>query len=392
MRVTRLADLAPLVALLAALLAGPASAHAVEDKLCPKCDTTGRLSNELKPKDAELEGDVLRCSWRITRDPVGRGLPFIPCERCLAPSKAEAVRQEFEPLAAEIDAWMESCRQIDDTLRPRKPFIHIETVHFHLVFGLPDVKLDKRRTLRQHEAAHLYAERLEALYTWFQTLLAYDDALARVKKHQVMICDDLRTLVQAAQIYAHINTDRSGRAVGDPSVFVTWRDKSVFKKTDDAFYQHVVHHVTHQLLGVYFMKVWLVERAGWLEEGIANYAEMVHFGQAGNSCNIESTEEDMPDEAWESPTKKLVLKKDSIPFAELSKKRADQMGRDDHLQAWSILDWMMNQAPENLPELVQDLKQDVPLRDSFRRLYGHSIVGFDEVWEAWVIENYELVP
>ncbi|MFG0320018.1 MAG: hypothetical protein ACF8XB_22290, partial [Planctomycetota bacterium JB042] len=335
---------------------------------------------------------VLRCSELVESDARGRGLPFLPCERCLAPSKAAEARAEFDPLAAEVDAWLANVREIDETLRPRRPFVHIETEHFQLAFGLPKVSLERRVTLKQHEAAHLYAERLEAHYAWFQDILDYDDELARVKKHQLILCDDLRTLVQAAQIYAHLNTDRAGRAVGDPSIFVTWRDKSVFKKADEAFHRHVLHHMTHQYLGVYFMKVWLVERAGWLEEGLANYAEMIHFGSAGNSCNIESAEEDMADEAWASPTKKLVLKGEAIPFAQLSRKRADQMGRDDHLQAWSIVDWIMTTAPDKLPALVQDLKQDVPLRDSFRTHFGHSIVGFDEVWQEWVKETYELEP
>jgi len=138
---------------------------------------------------------------------------------------------------------------------------------------------------------------------------------------------------------------------------VTWRDKAVFK-TDESFHQHVVHHMTHQFLGVYYLKVWLVERAGWLEEGLANYAEMQLFGRAGNSCNTEDSEEDMADEHWESPTRKLVMKKDDIPFAQLVTKRADQMGRNDHLQAWSVVDWMMRQAPEKIPELVRKITDE----------------------------------
>ena len=371
--------------------APPVAAPPPADKLCPKCKTTGRLENPIDPKIAEMEAKVLRCSWVVSKDKKGRGLPFVPCGRCLAPSKAAEVQAEFDPLAAEIDAWMEANDGISKTLRPRKPFLFLETTHFDLVFGLPKVKLGKRKTLDMHAAAHLYAERLESLYAWFQETLDYDDELARVTKHQVFLLPDLRTLMTAAMEYAQTPTDRAGRAVGDPSVFVTWRDKAVFK-SDASFHQHVSHHMIHQFLGVYFLKIWLVEKAGWLEEGLANYAEMTHFERAGNSCNTEDSEEDMADENWESPTRKLVERKRQIPFAELKNKRADQLGRNDHLQAWSIVDWMMRTKPENLPLLIRDLKQDVPLRTTFKKHYGHSIVGFDLVWQEWVKENYSLEP
>jgi len=381
------------LAVLAVLSPGPATSASprAPDKLCPKCKTTGRLENPVDPKIAEMEAKVLRCSWLISKDKKGRGIPFVPCTRCLAPSKAAEVQAEFEPLAAEIDAWMEANGTIDKTLRPRKPLLHIETEHFRLVFGLPKVKLSKRRTLDMHTSAHLYADRLEELYAWFQKTLECDDELARVKKHQVFLLPDLRTLMTAALEYAQTPTDRSGRAVGDPSVFVTWRDKAVFS-TDASFHQHVSHHMIHQFLGVYFLKIWLVEKAGWLEEGLANYAEMALFEKAGNSCNTEDSEEDMADENWESPTRKLVERRRTIAFAELQNKRADQLGRDDHLQSWSIVDWIMKTSPEKLPVLIRDLKQEVPLRTTFKKHFGHSIVGFDEVWQEWVKENYALVP
>jgi len=91
------------------LLAGPQG-----DKLCPHCETTGRIPNELKqPKLASLEDAVLRCSWRIRRDPAGRALPFIPCRRCLAPRKQAEAQREFDELAADVDTWMDSRAAID---------------------------------------------------------------------------------------------------------------------------------------------------------------------------------------------------------------------------------------------------------------------------------------
>ncbi len=378
-----------LVALLSLHLVG-STATAEEDRLCGRCGTTGKIANELvDPPLIALESNVKLCSWRIERDPQGKALPFVPCQRCLAPSKAAAAEAEFAALAAPVTAWMQENAAIDANLRPRNGFIHIETEHFRLVFGLPRVNTDDRVRYSMHEAAHLYAARLEDLYAWLQNLIGYTDENVRNTKHQVFLLDDLRTLVKAANDYAQCPTDRAGRAVGDPSIFVTWRDKTVFK-TDGAFHQHVDHHMSHQLLGVYFMKVWLVERAGWLEEGLAHVCEMRRFGRAGNTCNTEQSEEDMPDENWEPIVKKLVLAGETISLADVKDKRADLLDREEHLFAWSFVDFLIARGPEKLRQLIQALKQDVDLRDALRDVYGMTVVGFQTEWDTWVRQTYRL--
>jgi len=379
-------------ALLFTLLLALAATAAAEDKLCPKCDTTGRVPNEIKQRElAELEAGTLRCSWHISRDKKGRGLPFLPCARCLAPSKAAAVQREFDALAAEIDAWMESCAAIDKNLRPRNELIHIQTEHFDLIFGLERVRISKTLVLSAHAGAHLYAERLEEFYGWFQELIGYTDEEARVLKHQVFLLGDLRTLMKAADEYAMAPTDRSSRAVGDPSVYVTWFDKSVFG-SDRNFHRHVVHNISHQMLGVLFLKFWLVNTAGWFEEGLASACEMRLFQTAGNSCNTEQGEEDLEDGDWEPLVKRAVLAGKTIPFAELRNKRADMLSGREHLFAWSFTDYLMAQSPEKLPEFIRRLKTDVDVRDCLRDLYGLTVMGFDEAWSEWVKGTYRLKP
>ena len=363
-----------------------------EDKLCPKCDTSGRIPNEIKPRElAELEAQTLRCSWHISRDKQGQGLPFLPCQKCLAPSKAAAVQKEFDALAAEVGVWMQGCAAIDKNLRPRNELIHIQTEHFDLIFGLEKVTLSKKLVLRAHEGAHLYADRLEEFYNWFQQLVGFTDEDARVLKHQVFLLGDLRTLMKAADDYAMAPTDRSSRAVGDPSVYVTWFDKGVFG-SDVNFHRHVVHSVSHQLMGVFHSMIWLVERAGWLEEGLANACEMRKFGRSGNSCNIEQGEEDLADGDWEPLVKKAVLAGKTISFADLRNIRADMLSGRQHLFAWSFTDFLMARSPEKLPELIRRLKSDVDIRDCLRDLYDLTVLNFDEVWAEWVIETYRLKP
>lgn len=369
-----------------------AATGVARDKLCPKCTTTGRISNEIKrPKDAEREAAVLRCSWHISRDKKGRGLPFLPCKGCLAPSKAKQVQQEFDLLAAEVDQWMAGRLAIDKNLRPRDKLVHIETEHFIITYGLSKIVLPGKVVLNLHEGAHLYADRLEKFYTWFQQLLGYDDSQVKVKKHHVFLMADMRTLMKAATDYAKTVTDRSTRAVGDPSVFCTWRDKGVYPRDED-FHRHVLHNMSHQLLGVYYMTVWLVERAGWLEEGLGHVTEHRLFGVVGNSCNVEMTEEDMPDDDWEPLVKKMVLTGKAPSFAELRNKRADLLSGKEHFIAWSYTDFLLKRQPEAIGELIQRLKRDVDIRDVLRDLYDLTVVGIDEEWAAFVTETYRSKP
>ena len=374
-------------------LAAPSPAQrVVKDRLCPKCDSTGRIPNEIKKRElAQLESEVKRCSWNISRDRTGRGLPFLPCARCLAPSKAAKVQEEFDALAAEEDKWMAECTAIDKHLKPRRPLIHIETEHFRLVCGLPKVNLSKTLVLDAHEAAHLYARRLEEFYGWYQELIGYTDQEARVLTHQVFLMGDLRTLMMVADDYVMSPTDRSTRAVGDPSMYATWYDKSVFNG-DAGFHRHVLLGVSHLFLGVYYTKIWLVERAGWLEEGLANVCEMRRFQLSGNSCNQEQAEEDLEDGDWEPLVKKLVLSGKTISFADLKDKRADVLSGREHLFAWSFTDFLIARDKSKLPEFIRRLKTDVDVRDCLRDLYGLTVLGFDEVWAEWVKENYRLKP
>lgn len=364
------------------------------DLPCGKCKTTGKVANPQAAAGrlAEQEARVRFCSTRLAADKKGRNLPFLPCEKCAAPSLAAAARAEFEKGAAAADAWLAARLAVDANLEPREPFVHIETTHFRLTFGLPKVVLEDKRVLPAHDAAHLYADRLETFYAWCQNLLGCTDKEARVALHQVFLMNDVRTLSKAATDYGQIFSDhRAGRAVGDPSVLVTWRDKGAFPD-DAALHRHVVHNVSHLLVGTFFQKIWLVERAGWLEEGLANHAEMELFGLSGNTCNTEQAEEDIPDSDWEPKVRQLLASGKAVPFAQLMSKRADQLSGDEHLVAWSVVDFLIARDPKKLRELVIGVKKDAPMRDLLRDHYGLNPVGLDPLWSAWVLETYRQKP
>lgn len=369
-----------------------APALAPTDKLCSKCKSKGRIPNPaLDEKAKAREEGCLHCSERIEKDPAGKGLPFIPCKGCQTVSLAKAAQAEFETLAKAETEWLAARRKIDAKLKPRIKLIHIETAHFQLTFGLDKVVLEDRTVLDAHAAAHLYAKRLEEFYAWFQKLLNTTDAEARNLKHQIYLLDDMKTLMVAATEFAQLPTDRAGRAVGDPSILTTWRDKQQFK-SDGSFHQHVLHHVSHLLLGVFHLKVWLADDAGWLEEGLAHYVEMKLFTKSGNSCNIEGTGEHMVDADWEPLVRKMVAAGPTTSFAELMQKKAYLLTEPEHYLAWSYTDFLIARKPEALREMVKQVKEKKPQRDALREVYGLTTTGIDEQWRAYVLENYRTKP
>ena len=388
--------MAPIHLLLAAVLS-----TATED-FCSKCHNTGAIENPIAVKQAKelteygLDTEpLLHVSWYIEADKKGRSLPSLPCNRCKAPGVTAQARAELERLAAEKVAWLEQRKEVDELCRPRDKLAHVETEHFRLVFGLRKITLKSKKTLNTRKAALLYAKRLEDYYDWFQEYLGYTDEKARVTKHDVYLMGDLRTLMKVAAEYCNLPTDRAARAVGDPSILTTWPEPGVYNRDAD-FHRHVVYHVSHLLLGVYHLKEWLVEHAGWLEEGIAHMSEMELFRMAGNSSAQERIEEDRADDDWEPVVRSLVAKNKLVPFPELISRRADQLSQREHQLAWSYTDFLYKEyGMEKVLAMVRDMKEKrdrAQLRESLRTHFDLTVTGIEEKWIAWVRENYRAKP
>lgn len=374
--------------------------RACAEQYCNTCDNTGGVENKAwKRIEKEVaafglqDEPLLHVSFHIDQDKSGSSLEQLPCGRCKAPETTKAAQAELERRAAEKTAWLLDRRKIDKMARPRGPLAHVETEHFRLTCGLRKVTLRDKRVLNTEQAALMYARRLEDYYDWFLASLDYTDEDARVTKHDVFLMGDLRTLMAVGQEFCNLPTDRSARAVGDPSVMVTWPENGVFPRDED-FHRHVLYHVSHLLLGVYYMKVWLVEHAGWLEEGLAHKTEMDLFTMAGNTSNQEQSEPDRNDADWEPEVRELIVKGRLVPFAELIRKRADQLNGVEHKLAWSYTDFLYQRGgKEKLALMIQELKRSGDLeqvRVGLKTHYDLTVNTIEEEWRVWVMENYRV--
>ena len=163
-------------------LPGPqARSQEVADKrLCPKCNSTGKIPNpEMTEALLAMEGKVKICSHIHELDKKGRGLSWVPCERCRNPSLEKAAQEEFEAIVAEREEWIQARRErVDQCLNPRRELLHMQTEHFIIAWNIPKITTAEKKTYKIHEALHLYAERMEAFYADFLRILEMFDHLA----------------------------------------------------------------------------------------------------------------------------------------------------------------------------------------------------------------------
>jgi hypothetical protein len=142
---------------------------------------------------------VLHCTARLRRDPT-LGLGWTPCEKCKAPSLAEAARKEFDANAVAVKAWLAEQDKIAKELSAE--FEDGGDEHFVLTWGCGSFTADDRRMYDQHTGMHLFASRLETFYHDFYSNLQVGDEMLRNSKHHVFVLKDKKTIIKASQLYS----------------------------------------------------------------------------------------------------------------------------------------------------------------------------------------------
>ena len=370
---------------------GPASAHPrtapqpPPSELCGVCKTTRRVANPWYDARAVAESDCRSCSVFFEGDKAARGAPFLPCPRCKRPDLRQHAEAELAKIKQEREAWLAERRGVDAQIGTK--LVWVESAHFVVGFELPRWRTREKRDLDGHEAAHLFARRLEGMYADFQGLFGFDDARMRNKRHQVLVFERLRNLAKASEVLLSMTTDIAAKLAGDPSILVTWNDRSSFPGGDVDMDRHVVHHVTHLLVSVFHLKEWLYS-FGFLDEGLAHCFEVRYFLVSDNSCNQEEREEDFGDSNWPREVLTAVQAGRNPSLAEICGKRTDQLQGSDHFFAWSISDFLLSLGPSRVAELMVKLKEKTELRDAVRAVYGKSFFELESDWKAYVLETY----
>ncbi|MFH2001904.1 MAG: hypothetical protein ABIK28_19650 [Planctomycetota bacterium] len=386
------------------LLAGICFSQDVpEDKKCPFCKTTGRLSNPFYEKYMNsLDLDkILFSSWVIENDPKGLGLPWYPCERCRNETLKAQAEAEFERLAAARQRWLAQRREIDKKLQAQEPLLHLETEHFLWTWDIPELTYNKRK-YRSHEALNLYAMRIEGFYNDFkrehkitdedlQQANKVTDGDLSTKKFNLFCFERELIARKACPLYGK-QASPSGRVTlqGVPSVSVKWWDKTRMP-TEDYLYRDMVHSVAHLLVAVYHSPWWLFE-SGFAYEGLAHWWELYYSDKATSTCIREiNILTDWVASKWEQKVKKAVLAGKCPSLVSLLGKNGGSLSAKEHIFSWSIMDYMMFLDKRKTLDFCVILKQNRPAREAFYEVWGASILNFEAQWREYVKQEYKVL-
>ncbi len=324
-----------------------------------------------------------------------------------------------------------------------KPMM-LETEHFRILGDFPKWKVpqDEVKTYRAELAAlqerwpevkpkqssldpwyrvHLLGERLEALYDRFLTLAGNTDEdfldeernimrgigryLGQKEKFEVMVFED-------ANPYREYMRNTWGLSYLKPQCWNNIDRESLWfgvNMETDAI-QHdkhlsavVMHGVGHNLLNGYMH--YSYEMPVWIYEGTGHWLERDFDGRFDTFCSIEgNVDVGKATHNWPPQVRKLVMKGRGSSFAQLIRKNSlAEIDYEDHLIAWSKIDFLIQAKPEAFGAWLTELKSrrnaegfpdgtkmDDAQRDGFKRHFGWTLNKAEEEWKEWVKETYPV--
>ncbi len=358
---------------------------------CSKCKTTGQLENKyLTPSLAALEEKVIHCSYVFEKDKKGRGNAWYPCERCRNPELAETARRKFDAMIAKKEKWLERRRAKDAFLGT--DLLYVETEHFVIAWDIPKIVTKEKKTYRMHEALHLYAERLETFYSDFMNLFGIEEKEIRNKTHYVYLFERQKHSFKAAKELTGLNCWNAAKMPGNPSILVSFYDKSCMP-SEDHFHQHLVHHMSHLLNVSFYRMEWMAATAGWADEGLGHFFEIHYFKRASNTCDEEGEEEEVSNTDWEYEVRRDLAAGKLPSFAELLNKGVTALHGMDHQTVWSYIDFLLKEKdPKKFKVFMIAIKNKKECRDALKEAYGLNVITFQKEWEEYVLANYRERP
>ena len=245
------------------------------DRLCGLCQTTGKLAFEIPKPVVDQETGAHYCSEVVADPALNFGLDYRPCEKCNAPAVQAPVQKKYAEDRAAREQWLKERREIDAFLADPKnlKLMHCATEHFELAWSIPKVKIG-RVVWEQHQAMHLYANRLEEAYKLYLDTFGFDHVADENSVRHVFMCFESAKHAQKAQPrytgMGGTGVTSGVKLVGIKSFFVCWWDKKVNREDLD-FHENLVHNAVHMFLASYYNCYWFARKNGWIDEGLSHY-------------------------------------------------------------------------------------------------------------------------
>jgi hypothetical protein len=402
---------------LALALSAPVAAQDAPEPLpgeprCGWCGTTGKLPVDVNKRWSPEQGSgpgwkVEYCSEAIESE--NMALDWEPCARCKTPSLKARADTEFAGITKRNQDWLAERRRVDTTVRTgKKPMVHVQTTHFLIGWDVPKISVDKK-SVKAHEAAHLYAEKLEELYARFHEMFGTVDKEFLRSLHHVYIFANPSQAHLAGPAYTGLQGLPSVKRAGGSnheSVIVTWWDKSRFPKHEDML-RHQIHEIAHQYTSAYYYPYWfkpgefgltppwLNDKYGWLDAGFAHWFEMDFDDRAETFCFREQdAAARWGSSDWRKNVYKATVGEDTPSFAEVITKPTHALTPREHQFAWSWVDYLMKLDAEDentlrMGKALKMAKHKAATRDILKEAFGLSMLAFEDRWREYVQGAYK---
>ena len=350
-----------------------------EAPLCGTCADQGFVDcRKCKPSECSAE-EVLFCSV-VAACKTCEGSGREECKRC-----DRLPTESLEARRAAVALWRAERQEVDAFME--RELVQLESAHFVLVFDVRGVA-PGRKKLDKHTGAHLYLERLEALHTLFTHDLGVEEK-DWFGKTVVMLWQTEADQERASPKYTLQPSNTASKLMGANPVVSIFYDKAHMHEEYE-LHQAVVHHVTHCLLSNVFDGVWPGNiKGGWIDGGLAHSYEVQLFDGVRHYCYVESDSMgDFKFGAWERTVLAAANRNKELSFLDVTSRHTSQMTPEQHMFAWSFVDYVRKAHPDKLGPLARGIKQKVPIATLTQELFEESPFAFHESWKAFVKANY----
>lgn len=297
-------------------------------------------------------------------------------------------------------------------------FVWLETAHFRIccslgAIGAPEepgarkllnaelAKLNKRCSKVPARAskltawlrAHLAAHRAEELYAEIADLVGFDAStgthLGQKDKFLLVLFQKKSDLARYLDLFLGQQSTASQRQMHGKS---GQRVVVMTAEGDEGPRDEASLHAQFRYLVVQMLLESGVRAPYWLANGLAHHYERMV------PCNLMMTapkDDEHVDEAtqnkWHMKVRKRIQHEELVvPFTQLA--TMTDFGYQGTIQAWSRVDWLMQQDRRKLGEFLRGLQNGTGSANQIRQLeavYGLSPEQFDQQWRAWVQKNYK---
>ncbi len=357
-------------------------------------------------------------------------------------------------IAVQRFTWTDDHSTIDiQSLMGFEPFRFVETAHFKVASSLTSMPMpndaDARARLRRELVdlrallpsvdpdvrtldpwlrTHLYVRRLERLYTDFARHFGVTDAamakcvpggaftptyagegpfLGQRGKFLIVLARSSASVGTYARNFLDLAAPRTTTRHHLPKagslLVLTAEDLADELLRDDAtLHAAVVYHTAHALLDGY--RHYWHDCPVWFEEGVAHWFRIQ--AEPTRACFAQRPNEQPAQPAavdWRVKVRARVAQSNFVKTEDLFRLRYESARFEDHLAAWSRVDFLLSAHADGFPLFARQLKgpdatavPPVPTAESvaarqtnaLERVFGWSPVDLDQRWLAWVLKTY----